>query len=42
MWRLRLENLSTTCFEFWDDRPVLNFANATFYRHTAGSNTTLW
>jgi broad specificity phosphatase PhoE len=42
MWRLRLENLSTTCFEFWDGRPVLNFANATFYRRTDASRTTLW
>ena len=42
MWRLRLENLSTTCFEFWDNRPVLNFANATFYRKTSGNRTTLW
>lgn len=31
MWRLKVDNVSTTCFEFWDGRPVMQFANHTFY-----------
>ncbi len=31
MWRLKVDNLGLTCFEFWDSGPIMLFANKRFF-----------
>ena len=42
MWRLSVDNVSTTCFEFWDGRPVMQFANFNGYLKEIKKSNGYW